>query len=117
MKTALSFFFLLMVLASCHKKEAAPDCGCEGPSYQTLTNVLGRYVKDGIITLTPGSPTNPLASSYALSCNPRFVDGKVTVGDTVIFSGYSRYSCYRGPVLETLIAIPTMLDLTAIRKK
>ncbi|GAB3750578.1 hypothetical protein GCM10028817_12080 [Spirosoma pomorum] len=52
--------------------------------------------------------------SYLLSCNPDFIAGKAADGDTLILSGRARPNCYTG---ETLIALPSNLELTAVRKK
>jgi hypothetical protein len=59
------------------------------------------------------SEVDPQGYFYSL-CNPSFVNGKVTVGDTVLVSGNVRSNCFTG---ETLVPLPALLEITAIRKK
>jgi hypothetical protein len=56
------------------------------------------------------SEVDPQGYFYSL-CNPSFVNGKVTVGDTVLVSGNVRSTG------ETLVPLPALLEITAIRKK
>ena len=118
MRTTLYFVVLLALGTSC--QDVKPDCGCEGTPGQVLTDVAGVYKKAAgvfyngyIVTLKSG---NQNGISYGLSCNPEFVNGKVSDGDTVIFNGNTVKDCIKGE-LYTLIAIAPQLKLTAISKK
>jgi len=39
-----SVLIVLMIVASCKKKEAAPDCGCDGSTYATVESVEAGYL-------------------------------------------------------------------------
>ena len=119
MKITLCSLLMMAVLASCHK-DVTPDCGCEGTPGQVLTDVTGVYKKAAgvfyngyIVTLKSGNQYN---ISYGLSCNPEFINGRVSDGDTVVFNGGTVKDCNTA-VLYTLIAIAPQLKLTAIRKR
>jgi hypothetical protein len=107
---AQTFLLLLSVLAtiaSC-QQEAPPACGCEGPAYSVLTNQQAVYKQGMIYSLDRSTPL------FASPCNPEFVKEKVADGDTVLVSGRTHSSCFKG---ESLIAIPGLLEVTAIRKQ
>ncbi len=110
MKSVLLFSFLLF--AACHK-EATPDCGCRSSANKLLTDVLGVYNDRGSITTL--SPSKQYTGEYTLSCNPNFVNGKVTNRDTVVLSGISYPACYSAS--DILVEHPGVIELTAIRKR
>jgi hypothetical protein len=106
----LASFTLWLVLVSCIKKEAAPDCGCEGLTSQVVTDILGVYNATG--TIVKLNESKQYTGEYTLSCNPDFVQGKVSNKDTVVFSGITHLPCY-----SDIVEYPGVIELTAIRKK
>jgi hypothetical protein len=108
--TLLTSFTLWLVLVSCIKKEAAPDCGCEGPTSQVVTDILGVYNATG--TIVKLNESKRYIGEYTLSCNPDFAQGKVSNKDTVVFSGVTYLPCH-----SDLVEYPGVIELTAIRKK
>ena len=106
----LTSFAFWLVLVSCIRKEAAPDCGCEGPTFQVVTDVLGIYNTTKTIVIL--NKNKQYIGEYTLSCNPDFVQGKVSNKDTVVFSGITYLPCH-----SDLVEYPGVIELTAIRKK
>ncbi len=110
--TVAQTFLLLSVLAtiaSC-QQEATPACGCEGPTHSVFTDEPAVY-KQGMVY-----PLDRSKYFFSVSCNPDFVKGKVADGDTIVFSGRTHSDCFKLKI-ETLIALPGMLEVTAIRKR
>jgi hypothetical protein len=106
----LSSFALWLVLVSCIKKEATPDCGCEGPTNKVVTDIFGVYNVSGTIVIL--NENKQYIGEYTLSCNPDFVQGKVSNKDTVVFSGITYLPCH-----SDIVEYPGVIKLTAIRKK
>lgn len=109
-----SFWLVALVfnLLACSQQQALPDCDCQSTTYSLLTDRMGIYSKGAVITID--TKTRQSDGSYALSCNPNFIIGKATDGDTIVLSGRARTSCFKG---ETFIVQPGLLELTAVRKK
>jgi hypothetical protein len=109
-------FLILLALATsalaCHQRQPIADCDCQSTSYSLLTEKIGVYNRGYVSTVN--DRTGQIDGSYLLSCNPDFIAGKTADGDTIILSGRARPNCYTG---ETLIALPSNLELTAVRKK
>ncbi|SFE47433.1 hypothetical protein [Spirosoma endophyticum] len=112
MKTTSHIFLSLSLLTACQNKDATPDCGCDGPTYEVLTDKAAIYKKGTISTLR--ATTLNVDGSYLLACNPGFIEGKAAENDTVFISGKARANCFKG---ETLSALPGMLELTEIHKR
>jgi hypothetical protein len=109
-KQYLLLVFLISTL-SCKKKEPVPACGCEGPVLKVIENEEAIY-RNGLLIAN-----NP--SWYAiLDCNTELsVKPDVANGDSVLISGNVRRRCNTIGDVYTFIALPTPLELTAIRKK
>ena len=61
-----SVLIVLMIADSCKKKEAAPDCGCEGSTYATVESVEAGYLGNGIFIINKLDQHNHLM--YVLPC-------------------------------------------------
>ncbi|GAB3902017.1 hypothetical protein [Spirosoma agri] len=102
---------MLIITTSCNK-EALPDCGCQGVTTGTLDQSLAVY-KQRLPSEYLVTGLKPNDYFYTI-CNPSFVDGKITDGDTILVSGKAHKNCFEG---ESFIAQPSLLEVTAVRRK
>lgn len=112
MKATPATFALLFCLLGCRQLQELPDCDCQSTAYSWLTDKTGIYAKGYVTTIN--AVTGQPDGFYSLSCNPNFIVGKAVDQDTIVLSGRSRRTCFRG---ETVMALPNLLELTAVRKK
>lgn len=111
MKKSLLLILLFSALVSCKKKDTKPQCGCDGPVYQVITDEVALF-SNGFIS------TKKSSRYWALDCNPILANSSVADGDSVVVSGKVRKSCSLfNQDIQTFIALPTPFEVTAIRKK
>lgn len=111
MKLFSYILFVLFMIAACQLKEANPDCGCEGSSVGSLTNVMGVYSRTNITTL---DSVKQYTGTYLVACGPDLITGRISNGDTVILSGTALNFCYDP---NDIIEHPGLLKLITVRKK
>ncbi len=109
MKELTLFLLFLAGMISCRKEDPAPECGCDGPVLEV--------VKDFDTVYKSGFFVGKQAGFLNVSCGEDLVTGKIVDGDSVIVSGNVRRNCTSLMDINTLIAIPSLLEVTAIRKK
>ena len=111
MKKTILFILLFSAVLCCKKKDPEPKCGCDGPVYKLITDEVALYSKGFFIVKSP--------SWYAaLDCNTILANSSIADGDSVIISGRVRQSCsFFIQDIQTFMALPTPLEVTAIRKK
>ncbi|QHV95673.1 hypothetical protein [Spirosoma endbachense] len=112
MKTSLVVLTLTLSALACRQPSAPADCDCQSTSYSLLIEKTGVYNKGGVSTIN--AKTGQVDGFYTLSCNPDFITGKAADRDTILLTGRARSNCYKG---ESLIALPSLLELITVRKK
>lgn len=111
MKNSVLLILLLSSILSCAKKDPKPKCGCEGAVHRILTDEAALYSK-GFLMVKKQSWYD------VLDCNPIVDNSSIADGDSVVVSGKVRQSCsIYNQDINTFIALPTPLEVTAIRKK
>ncbi len=112
MKSYLVLLAFTLSLLACHQPQALADCDCQSTAYSLLTEKIGVYNKGSVNTIN--AKTGKVDGFYTLSCSPGFIVGKAADNDTIILSGRARSNCYKG---ETVIPLPSLLELISVHKK
>lgn len=111
-----SNWILLTIIAfavACHKKDPAPDCGCEGRTVKRVENVRASLAGSGFFTIF--KEDGKTYSAYVSACKSdstweKSLDFKVP---DYIISGNIKLSCFTGP---TIMIQSAPIEITAIRK-
>ena len=124
MKNFILLLTFTLFLSSCHKDEI-PTCGCDGPTFNTATNVIGvlkknsgnfkRTVFNSEYYIEFGGDQN---KHYYGICNSNKLNGIAIPENTevsVIYSGDIKEMC-NGPVTIAVVS-HDLIKLTQIQKQ
>ncbi|MCE7042424.1 hypothetical protein [Dyadobacter sp. CY312] len=116
MKKSVLYSIILFVsmVSSCRKEDPEPDCGCEGSTIKKIENARAVYYGSGLFSVVYESGDRysyasmfacKIDSTWQKSSDPKVADYTI--------SGNMKSVCFTGP---TLIAQPSPLEITSIRK-
>lgn len=113
MKIATHSILIMAMMTGC-REQMKPDCGtCQATPTQTLNNAIAVYNKSAVRVLNPDNLIQ--TNLYVTYCNPDFIAGKVSEGDTIYISGALHPPCNTDLMLQ--FPVNPQLTVTAVKKK